>query len=108
MKKYFPIENENGRYIKVQVYYSLGGYNYFTYETEKRGIWLSISPVELSRGMESYVAFSGNKVCLEELKRSSKKTLAKWEAKIDAIAEDIAKAFTEKNGARIMELIKAA
>lgn len=108
MKKYFPIKTAHGNNIEVEVYYSLGGYNVFTYETEKRGIYLSVGPIELSDGMVCFTAFSGSKIFLEELKRKNAKKLAEWEKRIEPIAEQIAKAFVEQNGAEIMWLINAA
>jgi len=52
-------------YIKVEVYYSLGGLNYFNYRPEPRGFYLSVQPItiEKSHGVtwESFVGFSGVK-----------------------------------------------
>jgi hypothetical protein len=77
MKNYIE---RNGQTLKVEVYYKLGGMNYFTYKDEKRGYWLSVSPVSISKSedgkimTESYTAFSGTKIFLKEVKRSSEKS----------------------------------
>ena len=45
MKKYIPMK-EDGQFLKVETYYSKGGYNVFTYKEETRGYYLSIVPVK--------------------------------------------------------------
>jgi hypothetical protein len=61
------------------LFYSLGGINYFSGENNRRGIYLSVTPVTLSDNggftSESSVMFSGLKMLLKELKRFSKKEL---------------------------------
>lgn len=79
MKTYKKIKanDDNVTHIKCELYYDLGGYNVFSYKEEPRGYYVSTSPV--TRGevdgyvMESYVAFSGYKKCIHEVKRRSKK-----------------------------------
>lgn len=76
MKKYEPIEGTN-KELKITVYYAKGGVNYFTGKAEKRGYWLSVTPVEIRQGVgyqsESYMAFSGYKQFLLEVGRQSNK-----------------------------------
>lgn len=72
---YIPVWDDNRSGvtdIEVSLYYSVGGFNVFTYKEEKRGYYISCIPVERKRGMESFVAFSGFKRCLVECKRKSK------------------------------------
>ena len=80
MKIYIKATGNAGQevnYIKVEFYYSKGGMNYMTYKNEKRGYYISVTPVKREdRGsycMESYVGFSGFKDCLLEVTRQSKK-----------------------------------
>lgn len=74
--------NGNGRanYLRIDLDYSKGGYNYFTYKQEPRGYYIHVSPVlREDRGgcvMESYAAFSGIKDCLLEVARKSNKAEA--------------------------------
>lgn len=74
--EYIPTNREN-HFIKCELYYSLGGMNYFTYKNEPRGYYVSIVPVErTSRGgvtCESYTVFSGVKQCVVTVARKSKK-----------------------------------
>lgn len=80
MKEYRHIKDNS--HLKIEVYYSLGGMNYFTGTIERRGYYLSVSPVERSSPesgfmSESYTAFSGNKILLLETKRKSDKAYEK-------------------------------
>ena len=81
-KRYIELENpsRNATHLKIEVYYSLGGYNLFTYKPEERGYYLSVSPVcKFNRNgvtMESYTAFSGIKKCIKPVSRQSKKAAA--------------------------------
>ncbi len=69
-------------HIKVNVYYSKGGINYFTATTEPRAIWCGISPVNREKSgatglaVESFMLFSGLKCKLEEAKRLNRKRVA--------------------------------
>jgi hypothetical protein len=77
MKKFEQINDDN--YLKIHVYYHLGGMNYFTYKQEARGYYLSVTPVKLEQGngytTEVYSAFSGIKTLLLETKRKSDKAM---------------------------------
>lgn len=76
MEKYFDTTIENLK-IKTRIYYHLGGINYFTGNVEKRGYYLSVSPVTVETSgiykIESFTAFSGTKVLLLECNRKSYK-----------------------------------
>ena len=80
IKKFIPITSDKGTHIKVEVFYTKGGINYFTGTNERRGIYLSISPVKLTiyeggGRSEGYVAFTGVKQFVTELKRANDKKL---------------------------------
>lgn len=66
-------------HLRIDVYYALGGINYFTYKQEARGYYLSVSPVGRSQQggvtMESCVAFSGVKKLILPVNRQSAKRL---------------------------------
>jgi len=69
-------------YLKVSVAYSKGGINYFTYQTDRRGYYLHVTKVELSRGEHFFserftMGQSGKKAFLDEAKAFNAKTLAK-------------------------------
>lgn len=85
-KEYIKAKGENN-YLKVELYYSLGGMNYFNYKNEQRGYYVSVCPVQReSRNCftsESYTAFSGRKMLVEPCARRGKKAeenaLSKYE-----------------------------
>ena len=104
MKKYILVkENNAATHIKIETYYNLGGYNYFTGKSEARGYYLSVTPVQKSRGMESFTAFSGIKQCIKAVNRKS----AKAEAEAEALAAEAEAALIEyvcnNNGLEIWE-----
>lgn len=87
MKNYTKIDGTNYE-LKTEVYYSLGGMNYFTSRNEARGYYLSACPVQVERRpdgiiIESFTAFSGTKILLLETSRKS----AKSEATAQKLAE---------------------
>ena len=74
----------NATHIKVELYYAMGGMNYFTGNSEARGLYLSVTPVsrtEHGNGMisESYTAFSGVKELVKPMTRFSQKVLDTFE-----------------------------
>lgn len=78
MKNYIKVSgSENANFLKIELDYSKGGYNYFTYKNEPRGYYIHVSPVirEDKGGffLETYTAFSGIKDCILEVTRASKK-----------------------------------
>lgn len=64
--------------MKIEVTYDKGGYSYFTYETKKRGYYLTIRPINVSDydggTVEEYMAFSGVRDFILEVKRCSNKS----------------------------------
>ena len=77
IKKEYLNTNKDKTFLKCELYYSLGGMNYFTGRTEARGYYVSVSPVERGGGWERYTAFSGWKKCVVECARKGKKAEAK-------------------------------
>jgi hypothetical protein len=79
MKKYIEVKENTSdiTHLKVEVYYDLGGYSYFTYTEKKRGYYVSVTPVKrwIVDGvqMESFAAFTGFKMLVKEVSRKSKK-----------------------------------
>jgi hypothetical protein len=71
--------------LEVSTSYNLGGQNYFTGNTEKRGYYLHVQPMEIHGNCRTVTGFSGIKYCLKEVKRKS----AKAEAEADRIANNI-------------------
>lgn len=79
MKKYTKIEGTDNKFLKSEVYYNKGGINYFTYKTDPRGYWVSVTIVEREVrengvSIESFSLFgSGYREFLFEVKKQSKK-----------------------------------
>ena len=61
--------------LDVEVYYDLGGPNYFTGGNSPRGYYLSVSPVTRNGAWKSYLGFSGVKQCIQPANRFSQKVL---------------------------------
>lgn len=92
MKKYIKVKENPAKvtHLKIELYYDLGGMNYFTGRAENRGYYLSVSPV--TRGTsaggfvsESYTAFTGIKQNIKQVTRKS----AKAEAEAEKMAADV-------------------
>jgi hypothetical protein len=78
IKKFLEVEaNPKATHLKVVVYYTKGGANYFTGGVESRGIKLSVSPVQRVESefgvIESYTAFTGFKRHLKDMPRFNQK-----------------------------------
>ena len=65
--------NSTATHLKVELYYSLGGLNVFTYKGEPRGYYPSVSPVSRKGNWETFVAFTGLKQCILPVKRQTPK-----------------------------------
>lgn len=70
--EYLPTTKES-TFIKAKLFYDKGGMNYFSGKEERRGYYLSVSPVERSGNIETYTMFTGTKVFISSAKRFSKK-----------------------------------
>jgi hypothetical protein len=80
-KQYEDIPNTTYQ-LKIKVYYDKGGMNYYSGGTNKRGYYLSVTPVQIERQgnnvmIESYTAFSGIKKLILEVERQSPKSAEK-------------------------------
>lgn len=91
MKKYVTIKNPSRDHnkLKIELYYHLGGMNYFTYKTEERGYYISVTPVYSDGIMESVTAFSGIKQCIKPVKRKSEKAYNEVLASINEFLPDL-------------------
>ena len=105
-KQYIPVQTEKATHLKVELYYSKGGMNYFTGNTVRRGLYLSVSPVTLTKyegggSSEGYTAFTGTKQLVKELKRFSDKAMneavAEFMAEGNEIRENLIKYVCNQN-----------
>ena len=95
-KKYLEVAKGNATHIKVEVYYSKGGMNYFTSRVEARGVYISVSPVTRSEGWESYTGFSGIKKHLFTMTRFNQKKVDSCIVD-EATEQELIKYVCEKN-----------
>ena len=97
IKNYLNVKGSETKKVKVEVFYSKGGMNYFNYTQDKRGYYVSVRLVDRSikNGYvtESFSMFEGGyKQLLKEVGRASKKS----EQFADSIAMDCAKPIIER------------
>ena len=88
--------------LKISVYYSKGGINYFNYKQEPSAIWASISPVKREQrdgiGFEQFVLGKGIKVNFEAAERLNRK-------KVEAAFQRVLAEITLKTG-RVWDAIQ--
>ena len=97
--------------LKIEVFYSLGGYNYFSSNHSPRGIYLLLKPVARGNGMESSVLMGGQreagfKVLLEELKRKNQKRIEAQFEKVKPLTKEIADLYFLDKNQEIVQLVK--
>jgi hypothetical protein len=97
-------DNKIGKVYEVEVYYSLGGINYFSGGTNRRGVYISIGPKEVSERTVSCVLLgneneSGMRMLLQELQRKNEKILCQWYEKVKPIVDDMI-AIAKQSGVR--------
>ena len=88
------VRNADGKvcectHVDCDVYFSHGGYNYFTYKREERGYYLSVQPVTVSENFVTVVAFTGFKKLLVPCGRQGRKLAAKAVAMFDDEVENV-------------------
>ena len=106
LSRRIPVTDESGTpdlFVKVRLYYDKGGLNVFTYRDERRGYYLSVSPIRMERGMETYKAFSGLKSCVPPVSRKSAKAEANAVALVDEALEDLLPIVCHRNHLTLKE-----
>ena len=99
-------DHSEATHVKVQLYYSKGGMNYFTGKAEARGYYVSVSPVkiEVRDGWRSETtsAFSGIKECVREVSRFNQKQFDELVPDPDVV-EKLLRYVLRKNAITIKE-----
>ena len=108
MKMYIPVEGKKDvNFIKVHTFYDLGGMNWFTGQPNKRGYYVSCTPVfkedKGGYGMESTTLGSGYKQLCKEVTRQTKKAAAEAEAIAEKLYEAIVQRICREEGLTIKE-----
>ena len=105
MKKYIELKNP-GKYathLRIELFYDLGGYNYFTGRQTPRGYYLSVSPVAREGYMESFTAFSGIKQLVKAVARKSEKAYTTAAESVNDLLPDLIAAVCEKNNIEVVQ-----
>ena len=89
----------NQEHLEVQVFYSLGGMNYWTGRREPRGYWVSVQPLTKTRVCTSFTGFTGVKGFIKEANRFSQKALE--EASHDPYVKEVMEGFIEKHNLKL-------
>lgn len=105
VKKYIPLKETTEKtaykanFIRVELYYDKGGYDYMSYRQKPRGFYLSVTPVfKENKGTyttEMFGAFRGYKQLILEVNRFSDKQYNK--------AVDLSKSFESLMVNRILK-----
>ena len=100
MTKYIKIMENGGNntHIKITFDYDLGGMNYFTGRTKKRGYYLTVYPVQRDGDMEGFTAFTGVSECIQECTRKSTKAETAAREKMPAYEKIMVEYITKKYG----------
>lgn len=96
--------NDKNNKITTEIYYDIGGMNYFTSKVEKRGYYFSITPEEHSDGFRTYTGFSGAKTCILEVARKSKSAYEKAKAMLDNYENKYLKNFCNEKGYTLVDI----
>lgn len=97
---------EEGKGTRIEIYYSKGGANYFSGGNDRRGIYVSMTPVELEKRISMdgtpYISStmcltSGIRAMIVSLSRLDRKAVARAAENLDAIVPAAAAAFTPEN-----------
>jgi len=99
----------DNHFLEIDVYYNLGGMNFFQGQTEPRGFWLSVSPVRKSRvegnpnlTMTHTIPTDGARAFIEEAKRFSQKRLDQLVTLLKDGSDARIKDFRERAIARVL------
>ena len=86
-------EKIDGQDIKVELYYDLGGYSYYSGKTKERGYYVSIQPVEIinvgDHTMERYTPAQGVYKLIHPVKRKSKAAATKAEGLFEETKKEL-------------------
>ena len=93
-----PLVGEKAEFISVRMTYSLGGTNPWSGRCERRGYWLSATPVSIERGFHAYCPTDGMRMFLKEVSRASRKAEAEASRIADKSLETLVLAVSDKNG----------
>ena len=75
---------DSGDIVEVEVAYDLGGSNFFTGSTMRRGVYVNVTPKRIEAGMVRTTAFTGGRFFIVPLDRKNARTIDAVAAKLDS------------------------
>jgi len=113
-KGYFSLKEKIGDFdkLKIEVFYSIGGMNYFSGSIQARGYKILLKPVSVCNGIESSMMLSGNQklqggsITIETTNRFNSKRLKELAELVDPIVEDLVTAYESDDRNKLLELSK--
>ena len=105
-----PLEEEN-EYLAIETRYQLGGQNWGTGKSEKRGIYLNFTKQTITHSngftstQTSLYAPGNYKIFIKELKRKSDKQMLAFHNYVKSIKEELFVAWKDDNTEEIFRLI---
>lgn len=105
-----PLENEN-EYLALETRYQLGGTNWGTGKSEKRGIYLSFTKKTITHNngftsnQTSLYVLGNYKIFIKELTRKSDKQMLAFHNYVKSIQEELFVAWKDDNTEEIFRLI---
>ena len=99
-----PVEGAGeATHVDVELYYSKGGMNYFSGRNEARGLYISVQPLSKGDRWTSFVAYSGFKQHVKEMKMFTQKALDSFVPDPELVQKLISHVI-EKSGLRVKEM----
>ncbi len=99
-----PVLSGPATHLEVELYYNIGGMNYFQSVVMPRGLYLSASPVTKTPNSRISTAFSGNALCVLEMKKFNQKTLDNYVVD-EEVKERMIRHVASKNGLVLQEAV---
>jgi hypothetical protein len=113
MRTYVKLKTPIGEKTELKIYtnYDKGGYNYFSGEPNKRGLYVHFSPISRGNGFESTTLLgsrkeSGFKVFVKELGRRNDKKEEKLFSMIEPLAAELTQLYEEERYSEIAQKCK--
>ena len=105
-KRSYKAEGVGVNKIDCEIFYSKGGYSYFTYTEQPRGYYFSIQPLHVedcgSYIAESFSAFSGEKGIVLPCQRQSKKRYEEAKAMMDGLVDKYLTDFCNRKNIKLL------
>lgn len=90
--------------LEIEVYYDIGGMNYFTGQPEQRGYYLRVTPVLMGEGWRTVTAFTGVCTLLKAVTRKSNKAYEEACELAEGKEQELIEYVLRKNGLQLREV----